>query len=59
MRDIAADPAIVPADADVATFTVRFGRSPGPLNMPLVIRATAERGGEPVVAETAIEAAAP
>ena len=59
MRDITAEPVVVPADAETASMVIRFGSSPGPLNMPLLVRATAERGGEPVVAETAIEAVLP
>ncbi len=59
LRDIAAEPVVVPAHASTAAVTLRFGSTPGPLNMPLMIRATAERGGEPVFAETAIEAVIP
>jgi hypothetical protein len=59
LRDISAEPLIVPPDADRAEFRLRFGPSPGPLNMPLLLRATAERHGEPVVAEMAVEAVLP
>ena len=59
VRDVSAEPVVVPADVETATFVIRFGSSPGPLNMPLTIRATAERGGDPVVAEAAIEAVLP
>ena len=58
MRDISAEPLIVPPDADRAELRLRIGASPGPLNMPLLVRATAEKNGEPVVAEVAVDAVA-
>ena len=56
MRDISAEPLSVPPGTDSAEFHLRFGPAPGPLNMPLLVRATAERNGESVVTETALEA---
>jgi hypothetical protein len=55
MREIAAEPVVAAAGAEQATLAVRLGNSPGPLNMPLLIRATAERSGDPIVAETPLE----
>ncbi|MCI0358970.1 MAG: hypothetical protein L0211_10870 [Planctomycetaceae bacterium] len=59
MRDIAAEPAIVPADSDQATLVVKLGPAPGPLNMPLVVRATAQRTGDSLVAEEQLELVLP
>jgi hypothetical protein len=55
MRDISAAPVEAPANADTALFKIQLGPAPGPLNMPLVLRATAMLRGEPVVAEEPIE----
>jgi hypothetical protein len=55
MQDIAAEPTVAPADAEQATLVLRLGGQPGPLNMPLTIRATGERGGDPITAETPLE----
>ena len=55
MRDIAAEPVTAATGANDAALTIRFGTQPGPLNMPLTIRATADRNGEPVVAELPLE----
>ena len=55
MRDISAEPVTLPAGTDSGQIRLRFGPSPGPFNMPLLLRATAERNGEPVVGETEIE----
>jgi hypothetical protein len=54
ITDIAAD-AIEAAGAEQAALTVRIGAAPGPLNMPLLIRATAQRNGDPIVAESPLE----
>jgi hypothetical protein len=56
VRDISAEPLTVPAGTDSVEFRIRFGPSPGPLNMPLLIRATAEKNGDSVVAEATVEA---
>jgi hypothetical protein len=55
MTGIAADPVEAAADADQATLTVRLGPTPGPLNMPLLLRATAHRNGDPIIAESPVE----
>jgi hypothetical protein len=59
MRGIAAEPVEVPADSDQATLTVKLGPQPGPLNMPLVIRATSQREGSSTVAEEPVELVLP
>lgn len=59
MRDIAAEAVIVPADSDLATLQVKLGPQPGPLNMPLVARATAQRAGDALVAEESFELVLP
>jgi hypothetical protein len=55
LTDIAAEPVEATAGSEQAAITVRLGAAPGPLNMPLLIRATSERSGDPVVAESPLE----
>lgn len=55
MRDISAEPVVIPADGESGEFRLRLGASPGPLNMPLILRAAGERNGEAVVGEVEIE----
>lgn len=55
MRDIAAQPVEVAAEGDQASLKIDLGKQPGPLNMPVLIRAHAQRDGEPVVAEVNLE----
>lgn len=55
MRGIAAEPVAVDSGTGEAILAVRFGEQAGPFNMPLMIRATGERGGDPIVAEAEIE----
>jgi hypothetical protein len=55
MQDVSADVVQSPPGAEQATVVVRIGARPGPLNMPVLIRATAERSGDPVVAEAPLE----
>ncbi|HEX5102752.1 MAG TPA: PPC domain-containing protein [Pirellulaceae bacterium] len=55
MQDISAQPVTAAAGAEQETVTLRLGEHPGPLNMPLLIRATGERNGDPVIAEAEIE----
>lgn len=52
LRNIEAAAVEVPADQQQATVTIRFNGEPGPLNMPLLLRATLLDEGRPVVAET-------
>ena len=56
MRDVSAEPLTVLPDVARVEFCLRFGASSGPFNMPLMIRATAEKDGEIVVAEALIDA---
>ena len=55
MRDISAAAVTAPAGASSATLTIQLGQSPGPLNMPLVIRARGQRQGETITAEEPVE----
>jgi hypothetical protein len=55
MRDIAAEPMVVAAGEEQSSLVLRLGNQPGPLNVPLTIRATGERGGDPITAETPLE----
>ena len=55
MRDISAAPVTVPGNADAEIMTLRFGPQPGPFNMPLLIRATTEKNGDPIIAEWSFE----
>ncbi|MFM9067819.1 MAG: hypothetical protein ACKOUR_10885, partial [Planctomycetota bacterium] len=47
------------AGADHGVLQLEFGAQPGPLNMPLTIRATTLRGADPLVAEATLELVAP
>jgi hypothetical protein len=55
VRGISAETVEAPAGADSAVLKIRLGSSPGPLNMPVIIRATGERDGEPITAEEPLE----
>ena len=55
VRDVSAEAVTLTAGTDSGQLRVRFGAAPGPFNLPLVLRATAERGGEPIIGETEIE----
>jgi len=55
MKGVAADPIAIPAGSVEGKLTLRFTDFPGPLNMPVLIRATAKRGDDPLVAESAVE----
>ena len=55
MRDISAAAVTAPADATSATLTIKLGPAPGPLNMPLMIRASGQRQGDAITAEEPIE----
>lgn len=52
MRDLTAAAIEAQPQDTAAKLTLRCGPSPGPLNMPLTIRATSERNGKPVVSES-------
>jgi hypothetical protein len=51
MHDLAAATIEAKPQDQTAKLTLRCGAAPGPLNMPLTIRATSERNGKPVVSE--------
>ncbi|MDX1944141.1 MAG: PPC domain-containing protein [Pirellulaceae bacterium] len=55
MRGISAEPVVAPAEATEATLLLQIDDSAGPFNMPVLIRATAERAGQPLVAEIPLE----
>lgn len=55
MQGVAADPVEIPAGATEGKLTLRFADACGPFNMPILIRATAKRGDDPLVAEAALE----
>jgi len=55
MRDIAAETVNLDAKSTAADLKIRLGEQPGPLNMPLLIRATITHDGAPIVAETNLE----
>ena len=55
VSDIAADPVTAPGEANQASLTIRLGPSPGPLSAPVLLRATAERNGDPIIAESPLE----
>lgn len=55
MSGIAAEPVVVAAGSEEANVTFRFAAEPGPLNAPLLLRATCGEGDKRVVAETEIE----
>lgn len=55
IRDVSADPVEVPLGQERAVLVIRFGRQPGPLNMPLLLRASAIQGNSVQVGETLLE----
>jgi hypothetical protein len=55
MRDLRAEPVTAQAATAAARLNLVIGPNPGPLNMPLLIRATTTRNGEPLVAEVSLE----
>jgi hypothetical protein len=57
MRGISAEPVMVPAGEENASVVVRIGAMPGPINMPLFIRALTERDEQPLTAEAELELA--
>jgi len=52
MRDLAAATIEAKPQDTTARLVLRCGPSPGPLNMPLTIRATSERNGKPITSES-------
>lgn len=59
MRDVRGVAAEAPAGADQGVMRLEFGAQPGPLNAPVVVRATTSRGSDPLVAEAPLELVAP
>ncbi len=55
LRDVTAKGTEIPADQEHGELELVFGATPGPFTMPLVIRATARRGDDPLVAEATLE----
>ena len=55
MRDISAEAVTLPAGTDNGQLRIRLGATPGPFNMPLRIRATAEKDAAPIIGESEIE----
>ncbi|HVA44807.1 MAG TPA: PPC domain-containing protein [Pirellulales bacterium] len=55
IHGIVAEPATVPSDAERAVLRIHCDREFGPLNMPLIVRATTEHGGRPVTAEAQLQ----
>lgn len=52
---VAADPIVLPEAEERGELIVQFGASPGPLNMPLLLRASCGEGDQRVVGEAEIE----
>lgn len=55
MRDVSAEAITLPAGTDSGQVRIRIGASPGPFNMPVRLRATAEKDGAPILGESEIE----
>jgi len=55
LRGVSAMAVTVPANQETGELVLAFGDSPGPFTSPLLIRATAQRGGDPLVAEASLE----
>jgi hypothetical protein len=55
MRDVSAEAITLPAGTDSGQIRIRIGPSPGPFNMPVKLRATAEKDGAPILGESEIE----
>ncbi|MCE9524444.1 MAG: hypothetical protein K8R36_00150 [Planctomycetales bacterium] len=55
IRDVSAETVTLPAGTESGQLRIRLGASPGPFNMPLRLRATAEKDGAPILGESEIE----
>jgi len=51
IRDVRAEPVQVPSGATETTLHIHFGATPGPFNIPLLVRATCDVEGDPLVTE--------
>ena len=57
IRDVSAAAVTLPAGTDSGQLRIRIGASPGPFNMPLRLRAMAEKDSTPILGESEIELA--
>jgi hypothetical protein len=55
MRDVSAEAVTLPAGTDSGQVRIRLGASPGPFNMPVKLRAMAEKDGSAILGESEIE----
>lgn len=55
LRDVSAQPVELAATDESGELTLVYGARPGPFTMPVLIRATARRGDDPLVAEAPLE----
>ncbi|MAV34772.1 MAG: hypothetical protein CMJ59_04875, partial [Planctomycetaceae bacterium] len=55
IRGVQAEPLVLAADQSVGQLRLRFSDPLGPFNLPLVIRATTIRDGDPVIAEVKVD----
>ncbi len=59
VHGVRADPVVIAVDQTTAAFTIRFDREKtGPFNVPAIVRATLQDGGDAITAETPVEIAA-
>lgn len=54
-QDVRADPVLIPPGGKEAMMRIQFGKSPGPFNMPALVRATTLDSKNPQTAETQLE----
>jgi hypothetical protein len=57
VRDLSAEPLVVPAEQTRGVLVLHFGRAPGPFTMPVVVRASLAAASGPVTAEARVEVA--
>ncbi len=55
LRDVSVPPLEWGPDTEEGELTLVYGAQPGPFTMPVIIRATARRGDDPIVAEAPLE----
>ena len=55
MQGVGVRSIVIPADKDKGFMTLEFDQPLGPFNMPIVIRATTTRDGDPVIAEAKVD----
>ncbi len=55
-REVSAETLIIPEGKSQGTLTMKFGKTPGPFNMPITVRGTIlDKDNRPITAETALE----